>query len=265
MAEAEEPLEGSAGPPCIQGELRELLVAGADQLGLNLGEPEVSRLLEYLDRVLALNQSLNLTAVREPAEATVKHLVDSLSLLRALPDVPQLSLIDVGSGAGFPAVPVHIVRPGWSITLLDARQKRVNAVRGFLEAMGLLDGVTLVADRAEIAGQRWEYRHKFDVAVARAVAPLDVLAEYCLPFVKVGGLFIAMKGPGVEEECANAKPALKALGGKVVRVESLELPFNAGGRSLIAVSKQRLTPSQYPRRPGEPERHPLSKAAPRRR
>lgn len=258
MSLTTEPQDPELPEPLVSGDPEQLLTEGAHALGVPLSDTQRALLLAYLDRVLEANQTLNLTAVRSRAEATVKHLVDSLTVLSILPDRPSLSLIDVGSGAGFPGVPLLILRPGWQVTLLDARQKRLVAVQHILDELGLARGVTFVRERAEITGQRWDFRQRYDAALARAVAPLNVLAEYCLPFVKVGGVVVAMKGPKAEEERQEAKPAIKALGGRLNRIENLALPFDAGARSLVVIDKIRMTPNRYPRRPGEPERSPIT-------
>lgn len=195
----------------------------------------------YARLLVEWNEKMNLTGITEPDEIVIKHFVDSLYLLDYIGDAK--SIIDVGTGAGFPGMPAIIARPDMSVTLMDSLQKRLS----FLDAVlceTKLDA-ELVHSRAEDLGQDTDYREKYDVATARAVAPLNVLAEYCMPFVKVGGLFVALKGS--EDETEQSKNAISTLGGEIEQNVSYKLP-NGDSRSIVVVRKISQTPTQYPRR-----------------
>ena len=227
---------------------RESLRRQAAEQGAALTE----RMLEQYDRYAALltewNEKMNLTAITEPREIVRKHFVDSLTLLSCLPE-GELSLIDVGTGAGFPGVALAIARPDIRLTLLDSLNKRLIFLKAVCEELSV--PVTLIHARAEEAGRKPELRERFDVATARAVAALPALCEYCLPFVRPGGVFLAMKGPDGEEERRKAEKAAALLGGsfgepKKIRLlgEGAEEPLE---RLLISVEKVAPTPPAYPR------------------
>lgn len=230
---------------------------GAAALGVSVTEETVARLRRYSAMLGEWNERFNLTAITDPAEVAQKHFVDSLSLLR----VPEcqgegVSLVDVGSGAGFPGLVLAMARPSWRVLLLDALGKRVEFLRAVASEVGA-ENVEAVHVRAEDAARRPEWREGFDVATARAVAHLPVLAEYCLPLVRVGGSFVAMKGPSAAGEVESAGKALLRLGGRVSGVDVLSLPGIEEGRSLVRIVKTKATPAEYPRRAGIPERRPL--------
>jgi len=232
-----------------------LLKSGARQLGIELDDPKVSTLLEYKRILLEWNEKMNLTAIEEERDFIIKHLVDSLSILPFIKGAGVNSLVDVGTGAGFPGIPVKIVQPSLQVALMDSLEKRIgflNAVIGELK----LTGVTTVRSRAEDAGVSPIHREKYDAAVARAVASLPVLLEYCLPLVKPGGIFIAMKGSGTDEIKSSTK-ALELLGGKIEQVRDFTLPDSDINRSIIIVRKFRQTPAKYPRKAGKPTKEPL--------
>ncbi len=195
----------------------------------------------YARLLVEWNEKMNLTGITEPDEIVIKHFVDSLYLLDYIGDAQ--SLIDVGTGAGFPGMPTIIARPDMSVTLMDSLQKRLS----FLDAVLCETGLTaeLVHSRAEDLGQDTDYREKYDIATARAVAPLNVLAEYCMPFVKAGGLFVALKGS--EDETEASANAITTLGGEIEQNVSYKLP-NGDARLIVVVRKISQTPTQYPRR-----------------
>lgn len=195
----------------------------------------------YARLLVEWNEKMNLTGITEPDEIVIKHFVDSLYLLDYIGDAKNL--IDVGTGAGFPGMPTIIARPDMSVTLMDSLQKRLSFLDAVLCETGL--NAELVHSRAEDLGQDAEYREQFDVATARAVAPLNILAEYCMPFVKVGGLFVALKGS--EDETEVSKNAISILGGEIEQNVSYKLP-NGDSRSIVVVRKISQTPTQYPRR-----------------
>ncbi|MHB9144015.1 MAG: 16S rRNA (guanine(527)-N(7))-methyltransferase RsmG [Symbiobacteriia bacterium] len=237
----------------IQSEIR----AGAAALGVSVDPGQAELLGSYATSMLKWNERVNLTAVTEPREVARKHFVDSLSLLR-LPvfEVKGAELADVGSGAGFPGLVLAIMRPGLRVTLIDALGKRIAFLEAVITELGL-ENVKAVHQRAEEAGHDRRFRERFDLVTARAVAPMAVLAEYCLPLARVGGEFVGMKSRAVDEEIAAAGPALAVLGGEVTMVERFELPGGGEERALVRVGKHRPTPDAYPRRAGVPERNPI--------
>lgn len=218
--------------------------------------PELAQGLAAYHRLLMdWNTRMDLTAVTEEAEMLDRHYVDALSPLARPGLLPQTgTLIDVGTGAGFPGIPLKILRPDVELTLLDSLNKRLTFLGEVCAALGLES--RRVHKRAEEAGLDKAMRESYDLAVARAVAPLNILCEYCLPLVKMKGFFVAMKGPGGEQELQDAAHALEVLGDTDVRVEKIALP-EAGERDLIVVQKKRFTPKGYPRHGGTIAKHPL--------
>jgi len=236
--------------------LRKLLLDGCQEIGITLKEEQIESFMTYLTFLQQKSQEMNLTAIQEGEEIIIKHFLDSLTSLKALELQPGAKLIDIGTGAGFPGVPLKIVFPELQLSLLDSLKKRV----GFLEDLCLklrLKGVEFIHGRAEDFGQNTAYREKFDYVVSRAVAELGVLAEYCLPLVKVGGHFLALKGPLAGEELTKGKKALQILGGEVEKVITLNLPLREDKRNLVLIKKNKITPKQYPRKAGTPQKKPL--------
>lgn len=221
-----------------------ILQRDAEEWGISLDAVQMDRFDRYLTLLLDWNTRMNLTAIKQPEEVAVRHFADSLTLLGSL-DIPEGGkLIDVGTGAGFPGVPAKIMRPDIDLTLLDSLQKRLNFLGELLHALGL-DAHRLHA-RAEEGGRSAELREQFDVATARAVASLPALCEYCLPFVKVGGVFAAMKGPGASEELEQSRNALEMLGGQVERLKEFRLS-DGSTRVVMVIKKISHTPPKYPR------------------
>ena len=235
----------------MEQELKTLLSEGAKQFGLLLTEEQLEKYGKYMNLLLEWNQKINLTAICEPREVVSKHFADSLSLLTC-PIAAGSRIIDVGTGAGFPSVPVLIARPDLSITMMDSLQKRLSFLETVLRELGLT--ASLVHMRAEDGGQDPRYREAFDIATARAVANLSTLSEYCLPFVKKGGRFLAMKGEA-EEELKAAAHALTVLGGKAE--EQTVVSFDGWNHRIITIKKVSTTPSKYPRKAGKPAKEPL--------
>lgn len=232
-------------------------MSGAGELGVSLDDGQFDAFDAYTSLLLEWNSRFNLTRVTDPCEIAVKHYLDSLSLL-AVVDLPSGSrIIDVGTGAGFPSIPLKLVLPDLKITMLDSVRKRLTFLEAVVEKLNLRDMETLHA-RAEDAGQDPRYREKYDLAVSRAVAKLNVLAELCLPFCQVGGRFAAYKSAEVDEEVHYAKPAIKTLGGEIEEIHHLTLPKSNISRTIVIVSKIEPTPKQYPRKAGTPERHAIS-------
>ncbi len=236
----------------------ESLVEGAAGLGIDLNGEQVGRFKAYYDELVSWNESVNLTAVTDREEVQTRHFLDSLAVASALPtnvlDGAD-KLLDVGSGAGFPGLPLKIAYPRIDLTLLEATAKKTAFLHDVVDKLGL-EGVTVVTGRAEEEAHRQEMREQFGAVVSRAVARLDVLAELCLPFCKVGGVTIAQKGPQVEQELDQARNAIETLGGLFDDRDMLvAAPVGAG--TLVTIEKSRPTPANYPRRPGIPSKRPL--------
>lgn len=223
---------------------------------LPLDGAKTALLTDYVQMLVEWNQKINLTAITDPREIEVKHFLDSLSLLAFVPPVQRAAVLDVGSGAGFPGMVLKVARPDLQLTCMDGTQKRVGFLSALVEKLQLTDTVCLHA-RAEEAGRAPSLREHFDYVTARAVANLRALCEYCLPFVKLGGRFVAMKGPDGEAEAADAKNAIETLGGKIENIYAFTLPSTDFSRTLVEIKKERATPSAYPRPAGKMKKKPL--------
>ncbi|MBM6833326.1 16S rRNA (guanine(527)-N(7))-methyltransferase RsmG [Megamonas hypermegale] len=233
----------------------ELKVA-ATEYGLNLTEDQISAFNKYYELLYEWNKKINLTAITEPKDVAIKHMVDSLSCFKADLFKENISLIDVGTGAGFPGLPLKIFYPSLKLTLLDSLNKRVKFLQLVVDELGLKD-VEVIHARSEEAARNKKYREKFDLATARAVARLPIICEYCLPFVKDGGTFIALKGRQYEEEATQAQKAIKILGGEIADIMPVKLPEIDDKRAVIYIKKIKSTPKTYPRKAGTPERNPI--------
>ncbi|GAB6933775.1 16S rRNA (guanine(527)-N(7))-methyltransferase RsmG [Calditerricola satsumensis] len=210
----------------------------------------------YYRLLVAWNERVNLTAITDPEGVALKHFYDSLTPAFYTDFSGISSLVDIGSGAGFPGLPLKLRFPHLALTIVDSLKKRIAFLEEAVRELGL-SGVTLIHGRAEAVGRDPAHRERYDVAIARAVARLNVLGELCLPFVRVGGLFIAMKGSDVDDEVREAQGAIATLGGSLERIERFALPANGGGRTLLFIAKRSPTPAAYPRKPGMPEKKPL--------
>lgn len=215
--------------------------------GLPLDEAQLDKLEKFYRLVVEQNRVMNLTAITEPREFAIKHVIDSLSAWDEEIFLDVEKVLDVGTGAGFPAVVLKIFRPQIKFTLLDSLNKRVEFLRRVIAELEL-DGVEVVHGRAEELARQKIFREQFDAVTARAVARLNILAEYCLPFVKVGGKFIALKGKNFREELDEARAAIKILGGGKIFVRELKLPTLNEARAVIYVDKKKATPEKFPRR-----------------
>jgi len=212
---------------------------------------------DYLLLLQEWNNKVNLTAIIEEEEVYLKHFYDSLTLARYLDfEKEPLTICDVGAGAGFPSIPLKILYPHLEVTIVDSLKKRINFLEILVDELNL-DNVHLYHERAEDFGQNKQFRNAFDIVTARAVANMSVLAEFCLPLTKKEGTFAAMKGSTVSAELNTSKNAIKTLGGKTQKLETFDLPEDAGERSIILVNKERNTPKKYPRQAGTPNRKPL--------
>lgn len=235
----------------------EILQAGTTAFNLTLSEAQLDTFASYQRELAIWNEKFNLTRIIEPSEVAIKHFLDSLSIATVLSALktPRL-IIDVGSGAGFPGIPLKIAQPQLSMTLLESTGKKTTFLRHVVETLGLTN-IAVVTARAEEAGRQAAHREHYDVAVARAVSRLAVLAEYTLPLVKVGGWVIAQKGQHPAEEIETGERAVRILGGKIVEVRPVEVPGLEAERHLVIIKKNKPTSKQYPRQPGGPAKDPL--------
>ncbi|MBO4637282.1 MAG: 16S rRNA (guanine(527)-N(7))-methyltransferase RsmG [Clostridiales bacterium] len=238
-----------------------VLTSGASGIEVPLTAEEITGLRYFAGALREKNKVMNLTGITDDEGIAMRHFVDSLTIVRYIREEQQkagkedLTLIDVGTGAGFPGIPVKIAIPELQVTLMDSLQKRLNFLEEVTDALSMKDIRTLHS-RAEDAGRNKRYREQYDIATARAVADLPVLCEYCLPFVKVGGIFLAMKGRSEDETKRSAK-AVATLGGTIEKCDSFCLPGTDMERSVIVIRKLRHTPPAYPRQAGKPSRSPI--------
>jgi len=209
----------------------------------------------YFELLCEWNEKINLTAITEEDEVAVKHFLDSLNAANGIVS-GNMRVIDVGTGAGFPGLPVKIANPDIELTLVDSLQKRINFLDEVVSSLSL-DNVETVHSRAEELGVNPDYREKYDICVSRAVANLTTLTELCLPFVKVGGLFVSLKGPKAPEEAQEAQNAIKILGGSLVEIKSYDLSDTDLNHNIVIIKKISHTPTKYPRKAPKPAKEPL--------
>lgn len=228
----------------------------AKELGVQLSEEQVEKFILYYELLVEKNKVMNLTAITEIDEVLQKHFLDSISLAKVMEFKKNEKILDLGTGAGFPGIPLKIAFPELEITLVDSLNKRVLFLQEVIEKLNL-DKIEAVHARAEELAKQKEYREQFDLCVSRAVANLTTLSEYCLPFVKVGGDFVSYKANEVEREVEDAKKALSLLGGKCNRVEEFELPGTDIHRTFVIIEKVKKTPKAYPRKAGTPSKKPI--------
>lgn len=219
-----------------------------------MDKEQVLQFYQYMQLLIEWNKKMNLTAIIEPHEIILKHFVDSLTMEKYLQE--GATLVDVGTGAGFPGIPLKICRKDIKIVLVDSLNKRLNFLNEVIQKLKL-DKIETVHSRAEELGRNKEYREKFDIATSRAVANLATLSEYLIPFVKKEGKCICMKGSNVEEELENSKKAIQILGGKIIKMDSFFLPQTEIKRNIIVIKKIERTPVKYPRKPGLPAKEPI--------
>ena len=234
-------------------ELKQQLKEKLEQLNLQLSDKQLDLLLKYKNLVLEWNEKINLTAIKEDEEFINKHLVDSLTICKYIEEGAKM--IDIGTGAGFPGIPVKIAT-NTDITLFDSLNKRLKVLDNIIKVLNLSEIKTLHG-RAEETFKNKEYREKFDIATSRAVASLNILVELMLPAVKVGGVCICMKGNNVEEEIEKSKRAIEILGGKIEKIEQIDLPNTDIQRNIVIIRKIKNTPKAYPRKPGTPQKSPI--------
>lgn len=233
-----------------------LLKKAGQEIGITFSEVQIHQFLDYYECLVEKNKVMNLTAITEYEEVVLKHFIDSLSIVKAIDMKKCKKVIDIGTGAGFPGIPLKIAFPELELVLLDSLNKRVLFLKETIDKLGLT-GITAVHARAEDAARKETYRESFDLCVSRAVANLSSLSEYCLPFVAKGGLFVSYKASDVEEEVKEVKHALYLLGGKMKEKIEFVLPSSDIGRSFIIIEKVKTTPLKYPRKAGLPSKEPL--------
>lgn len=228
------------------------------KLLLNCGvtEPQAEKFEKYFELLIDWNEKINLTAITEEKDVVTKHFIDSLMCFKSGVIEGGASIIDVGTGAGFPGIPLKIADESLNVTLLDSLAKRLNFLNEVVDNLSL-SNIKTVHARAEDGGRDVNLREKFDVAVSRAVANLSTLSELCLPFVKVGGYFVSMKGPGVGEEIENAKGAIKILGGKIEKIIPYDIASTDLEHNLVVIKKIAPIPQKYPRNAPKPAKSPL--------
>ncbi len=224
------------------------------KMNISLLKEQYGQFYAYMELLIEWNEKMNLTAITEPKEIILKHFVDSLTIAKYVEE--GKSIIDMGTGAGFPGIPLKIYRKDVKVVLADSLNKRIKFLDEVIDKLKL-ENVETIHCRAEELGKNKQYREKFDYATSRAVANLSTLSEYLMPFVKLNGKCIFMKTIEVEEELEKAKKAIKTLGGKIEKIDKFEIPESDLGRSIIIVKKEKITPSKFPRKPGTPAKEPL--------
>ncbi|GAB4115492.1 MAG: 16S rRNA (guanine(527)-N(7))-methyltransferase RsmG [Candidatus Caldatribacteriota bacterium] len=239
-------------------EEKDIFIQGALELGIELKEKQIDDFSKYLELITAWNQKINLTAQKTQVEIIIKHFLDSLTCLKSIKakNLSYRCLLDVGTGPGLPGIPLKIIFPSINLFLLEAQRKKAAFLAELITQLNLLDTYLLIG-RAETFGKNPEYREKYDIVVSRAVAPLNVLVEYCLPFVKLGGVLIAQKGKSYMQELKDSTEAICLLGGDLVEINKVILPILKQERFLLKIVKITHTPIKYPRREGIPRKRPL--------
>ena len=223
-------------------------------ININISEDEIENFKIYMELLLEWNEKINLTAITDENDIVLKHFVDSLTIKKYISENEKI--IDIGTGAGFPGIPLDIMNKYNEITLMDSLNKRIVFLNDVIDKLKL-NNVKAIHSRAEELARNKNHREKYDVAVSRAVANLSTLVEYMLPFVRIGGKCICMKGPNIEEELKNAKKAIKELGGEVIKIENFKLPESDNERNIVIIKKIRETSSKYPRKSGTPSKEPI--------
>ena len=235
-------------------EFKEKLKENAELINVKISEDELDKLYKYKNLVIEWNEKINLTAITDDIEFIIKHFIDSFTINKYIE--LKKTIIDIGTGAGFPGIPLKILNKENNIVLFDSLNKRLKVLKDIIEKIEL-EKVETLHGRAEEAFKSKKYREKYDIAVSRAVASLNVLVELMLPAVKIGGICICMKGNNAEEEISQAKKAIRELGGDIIKTEKIILPKLNLERNIIIIKKVKQTPSKYPRRPGTPQKEPI--------
>lgn len=235
-------------------EFKKIMIFYGEKIDIKFTEEQLNQFYKYMNLLLEWNEKINLTAITDPNEVILKHFIDSLTINKYIKE--NSTLADVGTGAGFPGIPLKILRPDLKITLVDSLNKRINFLNEVINKLNLVN-IETVHSRIEDFGKDKKYRESFDFVTARAVANLAVLSEYLLPIAKVGGQCVCMKGSSVEEELSNGKNAIKVLGGKIKNIDEFVLPDSDMSRNVIIIDKIKNTPNKYPRKAGIPVKEPL--------
>ena len=224
------------------------------EFNIEISEEQIEKFNKYMSFLLEWNEKINLTAITQPEDVKLKHFIDSLTALKYIKDNDKI--IDIGTGAGFPGIPIKIMRENTDITLLDSLNKRINFLNIVIENLKLKN-IQALHGRAEEIARNKLYREKYDIAISRAVANLSTLSEYMLPFVRVGGKCICMKGANVNKELEEAQNAIKELGGEIEKVDNFYLSNKDNERNIVVIKKVKETKSKYPRKAGTPSKEPL--------
>ena len=230
--------------------------AGLKELNLILSENQINQFMTYYEMLIEKNKVMNLTAITEYEEVIEKHFLDSLSLCKHFQLDKNLSVLDLGTGAGFPGIPLKLAFPDLEMTLVDSLNKRVFFLQEVISSLNI-NNIRVIHSRAEEIGKNNKYREKYDLCVSRAVANLASLSEYCLPFVKPGGFFISYKSGNIEDELLASEKAISVLGGSLKEVLKFQLPNTEISRSFVMIEKIKHTPKNYPRKAGTPSKEPI--------
>lgn len=232
----------------------DMLKEKGKQINIDINNEQIEKFHKYMEMLVEWNERMNLTAITEPVDIIDKHFIDSITIEKYLKKGAKV--IDVGTGAGFPGVPLGIIREDLNITLMDSLNKRINFLDEVIRVNKLLN-IDTVHSRAEELSRDSDFRAKYDVVTSRAVASLNVLLEYMIPFAKVGGYCVCMKGSNIDDELENSKKALEVLNAKIEKIDTFKLPGNEYGRNIIVIKKIGETPKKYPRKPGTPAKEPI--------
>lgn len=238
----------------LKEEFSEKIKEYMNKINIEISDKQIEKFFDYMNLLLEWNEKINLTAITEPEDIILKHFVDCATILKYIKDEDKI--IDIGTGAGFPGMPLKILNEKLDITLMDSLNKRINFLNEIINKLDLKNIVAIHA-RAEELARNKEYREKFDIAISRAVANLSTLSEYMLPFVKKDGMVISMKGSNIEEEVKNAKKAIKILGGEIEKIDNFNLANTNNIRNIITIKKVVKTPKEFPRKAGKPSKEPI--------
>lgn len=235
---------------------KELLAKGLKELNLELSDKQQNQFMDYFEMLIETNKVMNLTSITDEDEVMVKHFIDSLLIIKSV-DLNKIeSMIDVGTGAGFPGIPIKIMFPHIKVTLLDSLNKRLKFLNDVIEKLRL-ENISTIHGRAEDLGHKKEYRENYDLCVSRAVANLSTLSEYCIPFVKVNGIFASYKAAESFEETDEAKKAISVLGAKIDKENIFDLPCSDMKRKIVCIKKDKSTSNKFPRKAGTPSKEPI--------
>ena len=235
-------------------EFSKIFVNKMNNFNLCINKNQILQLYNYMNLLIKWNEKMNLTAITDPNEIITKHFIDSLAINKFIKE--EGSMIDVGTGAGFPGIPIKIFRNDISLTLMDSLNKRIIFLEEVTNTLKL-EKISLIHSRAEELGNNEKYRQKYDCITSRAVAPLNYLVEYMIPFAKIGGSCICMKGSNIQQELVEAEKAIIKLGGQIEKIEKIKLPETDIERNIIIIKKIKNTPKEFPRKPGIPKKQPI--------